>query len=108
MLLVRRRILAIAVPPVIVIPCWLAAAYIATNVRTDCASATGWAVLTGQSTCSAPLAYTLAHPTPWWGFNHVFGPLLLIALVVVPVIATVYIEVRLLRSDRHIAATVSP
>lgn len=89
---------AVVVPPLLIIPAWLAAVYLATNVRTNCPSATLTAVLAGNAGCSAPLAYTLTHPTPWWGFNHVFGPLLLIALAVVPVIVAGYLAVRTARA----------
>lgn len=94
-----RRVFAI----VLVLLGWLLAAYIATNVRTDCPSATAWAVLHGEARCTAPIAYTITHPTPWWGFNHVFGPLLLIGLVIVPALIAAYFEFRLLRSTRKLA-----
>ena len=56
--------------------------------------------MTGEPGCPAPLAYQITHPTPWWGFNHVFGPLLLMLLIALPVLATVYLEIRFARSRR--------
>lgn len=87
---------------------WFAAWFIATGVRTDCRSATGAPIVTGEPGCPAPLAYQITHPAPWWGFNHVFGPLVLIALFALPLLAAVYLELQLMRSRRHIAATFSP
>ena len=91
---------AIAIPLLLIGPGLLAALYLASNVRTDCPAATLVAVLTGKAGCGAPIAYTLTHPSPWWGFNHVFGPLLLIALVAVPSAFAVLLEIRLHRPRR--------
>lgn len=87
-------------PVVLIVPSWSAAWYLAANVRTDCPSATLTAVLEGNAGCSAPIAYSLTHPTPWWGFNHAFGPLLLIALAAIPLITATYIEIQLHRRAR--------
>jgi len=76
-----------------------AAVFIATDIRTDCRSATGEPVAAGASGCAAPLGYQITHPTPWWGFNHVFGPILVMLLVALPILAAVYLEIRL-RSSR--------
>ena len=68
---------------------------IASGVRNGCNAAEG------QPSCQAPLAYEVTHPTPWWAFNHVFGPILLILLIALPVLATVYLEIRFARSTRR-------
>lgn len=84
--------------PALVLPLGFAPAYlIATGVRTDCRAADGTPVAAGGPGCPAPLAYQLTHPTPWWGFNHVFGPVVLIVLVAVPIIVVAIFELRLLR-----------
>ena len=88
------------IPVALIVPTWSAAWYLAANVRTDCPSATLAAVIAGNAGCSAPIADSITHPTPWWGFNHVFGPLLLISLAAVPLIAASYIEIRLYRRPR--------
>ena len=73
--------------------------FIATGVRTSCRSADGAPIATGDPGCAAPLAYQITHPTASWGFNHVFGPVILMTLVALPIIAAIYLEVRLWRRD---------
>lgn len=98
----RRWVLAILVP-VLVLPLGFAPAYlIATGVRTDCHAADGTPVEAGGPACPAPLAYQLTHPTPWWGFNHVFGPMVLIDQVAAPIIVVAILELRLLRAKRRL------
>ncbi len=72
--------------------------FIATGVRTDCRTVSGVPIAAGEPGCPAPLAYQLTHPTPWWGFNHVFGPLVLIALVAIPIVTAIYLELRVRRA----------
>lgn len=72
----------------LLLPCGVYAAwFIATGVGSRCES--------GTPGCPASLAYQVTHPTPWWGFNHNFGPILLILLVAVPILSAVYLEARL-------------
>jgi hypothetical protein len=73
-----------------------AAWYIATGVRTGCTSA--------GIGCQVPLAYQLTHPSPSWAFNHVFGPLLLVTLALLPLLAAIYLEVKLFWHSKGAAA----
>lgn len=94
---VRKRLLA-SLMALLVLPIGFVPAYlIATGVRTNCHAADGTPVDPGGPGCPAPMAYQLTHPTPWWGFNHVFGPLVLLVLVAVPVLVVAILELRLLR-----------
>lgn len=89
----RDRVIGtIAVPFGIYLGWW-----IANGVRTNCESATGQPSQAGAPGCPAPLAYQITHPTPWWGFNHVFGPVLLLMLIGVPLMVGIYLEIRLAR-----------
>lgn len=69
-------------------------------MRTNCRAADGSPIATGGPGCSAPLAYQLTHPTPWWDFNHVFGPLVLMVLIVLPLLTVAFVEYRLFRARR--------
>ena len=77
-----------------------------TGVRTDCHSPTGAPIGAGEPGCPTPLGYQVTHPTPWWGFNHVFGPLLLMLLIALPIVATVYLATRLKRTSLRANPTV--
>lgn len=89
----RDKLLGIVVLPGGLWPAWL----IATGVRTSCQSAGGQPIETGAPGCPAPLAYQITHPTSSWAFNHVFGPIVLILMVALPILAATYLEVRLAR-----------
>jgi hypothetical protein len=69
--------------------------FIGTGVRTACQSATGAPIAAGEPSCPAPLAYQITHPTPWWEFNHVFGPIMLMLLIALPIAVAIYLEIRL-------------
>ncbi|HVH62080.1 MAG TPA: hypothetical protein VNA65_00620 [Candidatus Dormibacteraeota bacterium] len=97
----RIRLLAFVAPLVTLPLGWVPAYLIATGVRTDCHDANGAPIAAGDPGCPAPLAYQITHPTASWGFNHVFGPLLLVALVVVPVVVVAITELKLLRRSHH-------
>ena len=74
-----------------------AAWFITTHLQTDCRSASGAPVAAGQPGCPAPLGYEITHPFPSWGINHVFGPIVVILLIVIPILAAFYLELRLRR-----------
>jgi hypothetical protein len=90
------RLLAGLTPLVLLIIPW----FIATGVRSNCNSAAGAPLAAGAPGCPASIAYQVTHPTPWWGFNHVFGPIVLMVLIALPILVAIYLELKLLRRAR--------
>jgi hypothetical protein len=87
------RLVAGLIPLALLVIPW----YIATGVRSNCHSAGGAPLAAGEPGCPGSIAYQVTHPTPWWGFNHVFGPILLLVLIAVPILVAIYFELKLVR-----------
>jgi len=98
--IIREKLIGTFVLPGGLLPAWL----IATNVRSNCQSAIGAPIAAGQPGCTPSLAYQITHPAPSWAFNHVFGPIVLLLLVALPLLAAFYLEVRLASSPLRISA----
>lgn len=81
------------------------ALWLAEGVRTSCQDASGRPVAAGEPGCPAPMAYLLTHPTPWWDFNHVFGPLVLLTAVTVSLVAAAYLFTRVYSGGRRSRTT---
>lgn len=72
-----------------------------TGVRTACKDArTGAPLAAGEPGCPASLVYSLVHPTPSWEFNHIFGSLVFILSIALPILSAIYLVIQLYRNWR--------
>ena len=72
-----------------------------TGVRSVCQDARTGAPLTpGEPGCSASLVYSLLHPTPSWQFNHIFGALIFLLSLALPLLSAIYLTIQLSRNWR--------
>jgi len=73
--------------------------FLLTEVPTACRVArTGAPIATGEPGCPASLAYSLVHPTPSWEFNHIFGSLVFILSIALPILSAIYLVIQLSRN----------
>ena len=72
-----------------------------TGVATACKNAsTGAPLATGEPGCPASLVYSLVHPTPSWEFNHIFGALIFLLSIALPLLSALYLAMQLPRNWR--------